>query len=167
MKKLINALLIVMILFSFSEINAQMSGGAGVAYGTNINNIGLSLNGKYEFNETLSAAPSFTYFFKKDFITWSALDLDVNYQLSLLENIGSLYAIGGLNMTFFKIKYDYDFGDLGGVYDGSVTGSNAGLNLGLGLIVPAGEKMSVAPEIKLTVGGANYLRAGAKIMFGL
>lgn len=166
MKKFFKAFAILIILFSFSEIKAQISAGAGLVYGTNINNIGLSVNGKYEFNETWSAAPSFTYFFKKDLVSWSALDLDVNYQLSLLENIGSLYAIGGLNMTFFKIKYDFDFGGLGG-FDDTLTGSDAGINLGLGLIVPAGEKMSVAPELKLTVGGANYLRIGAKLMFGL
>lgn len=162
MKTFVKTFFVVMILFSFSGLKAQISGGLGLVYGTNINNIGISVNGNYEFNEQWSAAPSFTYFFKKDYLSWSILDLDVNYQFSELENIGKLYAIGGLNMTFFKL--DYDLGILG--YGGTVTGSDAGLNLGIGLSVPVSEKMLLAPEIKYTVGGANFLRFGAKVMLG-
>ena len=93
------------------------------------------------------------------------MDLDANYQLTEIENLGGLYAIGGLNMTFFKFKYEADFGDYGDFSD-SVTGSDAGVNLGLGLNVPVGD-LAICPEIKYTLGGANYLRIGVKIMFGL
>ena len=167
MKNLIKAFAILIVLFTFSESKAQMSAGPGLVYGSNINNIGISLTGKYEIDETWSAAPSFTYFLKKDFVNWSALDLDANYQISVLENIGKLYAVAGLNMTFFKLTYEYDLGEYGGAFDGSVTGSNAGVNLGIGLIVPAGEKMTIAPEIRYTVGGANFIRIGAKVMFDI
>ena len=162
MKTFVKFFFVAMILFSFSGLKAQFSGGLGLVYGSNINNIGITLNGHYEFNEQWSAAPAFTYFLKKDYVSWSALDLDVNYQFSELENIGKLYGIGGLNMTFYK--WDYDFGIYGD--GGSVTGSEIGLNLGIGLSVPVSEKMLVAPEIKYTVGGANYLRIGAKVMLG-
>ena len=70
-------------------------------------------------------------------------------------------------MTFFKLSYDIDLGGVGGSYDNTVTGSNAGVNLGIGIVVPAGEKMNIAPEIKYTVGGANFLRIGAKLMFNI
>jgi len=124
-------------------------------------------NFNIRFNDQWSAAPSFTYFLKKDYTNWSALDLDVNYQLTELQNIGSLYAIGGLNMTFFKIDLDLDgFGGFGG-FDDSVSGSDTGLNLGLGLKVAAGDKMNICPELKYTLGGANYLRIGVKVMFDL
>lgn len=166
MKKILTAVICLLVVLSFSEAKAQMSAGAGIVYGTNINNVGFSVNGKYEFSEKWSAAPAFTYFLKKNYVNWSALDLDANYQLTKLENIGGLYAIGGLNMTFYKIKYDFDFGEYGSS-SGSATGSDAGVNLGLGLTVPAGEKLSIAPEIKYTLGGANYLRIGVKVLFGL
>jgi len=142
-----------------------MSAGFGLVYGTNINNIGFSANGKYEINEKWSAAPSFTYFLKKNSVNWSLLDLDANYQLTEIESLGSLYAIGGLNMTFFKIKYEADLGEYGDFSD-SFTGSDAGVNLGIGLNVPAGD-LAIAPEIKYTLGGANFLRIGVKVMFGL
>ncbi|MBN2820747.1 MAG: outer membrane beta-barrel protein [Bacteroidales bacterium] len=170
MKNLLKSLLAIALFFIISEAGAQISVGPGVVFGTDINNVGFSANGKYEFNEKWSAAPSFTYFLKKNYTNWSALDLDANYQITELENIGSLYAIGGLNLTFWKVKYDYDFdlGEYGSYGDsGSVSGSEAGVNLGIGLNVPMGEKLALAPELRYTLGGANYLRFGVKVMFAL
>lgn len=166
MKKLFKVFIAVILFFAVAEASAQISAGPGVVYGTDINNIGFSLNGKYEFNESWAAAPSFTYFLKKDYVNWSALDLDANYQLTNIENVGGLYAIGGLNMTFYKVKYELDFGEYGDFSD-SATGSDAGVNLGLGLNVVTSEKLAIAPEIKYTISSGGYLRIGAKIMFGL
>jgi hypothetical protein len=166
MKNLFKTFFIVLFVFVITEASAQITVGPGIVYGTDINNIGISANGKYVFTEKWSAAPSFTYFLKKNGLNWSALDLDANYQLSEIENLGSLYAIGGLNVTFFKFKYDADFGEWGD-YSSSVSGSDAGVNLGLGLNVAATEKFALAPEIRYTLGGGNYLRIGVKVMFGV
>ena len=65
MKKLLTVVICLVVVFSFSETKAQISAGAGIVYGTNINSIGINANGKYEFNEKWSAAPAFTYFLKK------------------------------------------------------------------------------------------------------
>ncbi|MCF6331714.1 MAG: hypothetical protein L3J11_00405 [Draconibacterium sp.] len=144
MKNLFKTLFVAILFFAVTEASAQMSAGGGVVYGTNISNVGFSVNGKYEINEKWSAAPAFTYFLKKNYVNWSALDLDANYQLTEIENIGGLYAIGGLNMTFYKVKIDADFGEYGD-FSSSATGSNAGVNLGLGLSIPAGESLTIAP----------------------
>lgn len=170
MKNILKGFVAILFIMVVTNINAQISVGPGVVFGTDINNIGFSINGKYEFNEKWSAAPSFTYFLKKDYVNWSALDLDANYQITEIENIGGLYAIGGLNLTFWKVKYDvdYDMGEYGSFSDsGSANGSDAGINLGIGLNVPMGDKLALAPELRYTLGGANYLRAGVKIMFSL
>jgi xanthine/uracil permease len=166
MKNLFKTLIVAILFFTVCTASAQISVGPGIVYGTNINTIGFSVNGKYVFNEKWSAVPSFTYFLKKNEINWSALDLNANYNFTELENIGSLYAIGGLNMTFFKLKYDLDLGEFGDFSD-SVTGSDVGINLGLGLNIASTEKLAIAPEVSYTLGGANYLRLGVKIMFGL
>ena len=166
MKNLFKTLVAAILFFAVTEASAQISVGGGLVYGTDINNIGISANGKYEINEKWSAAPAFTYFLKKDYVNWSALDLDANYQLTEIENIGSLYAIGGINMTFYKVKIDADFGEFGD-FSSSSTGSNAGVNLGLGLNVPAGDNFIIAPEIKYSISNGSYLRAGVKIMFGI
>ncbi len=166
MKNSLTFLLVTVLFFTICEAKAQISVGPGIVYGTDINNIGFSANGKYELSEKWSLAPGFTYFLKKNYVNWSALDLDVNYQFTEIEKLGSLYAIGGLNVTFYKIKYDLDFGDFGD-FSGSAKGSNTGVNLGLGLNIPAGEKMALAPEIKYTLGNGSYLRLGVKVLFSL
>jgi len=165
MKNLLKAVICLVVLFTFSEAKAQISAGAGVVYGTDINNVGFSINGKYEIDEKWSAAPAFTIFLKKDYVTWSALDLDANYQISEIEKIGSLYALAGLNMTFYKITLEYDLGEWGGNFSETATGSEIGVNLGMGINIPATEKIAIAPEIRYTLGGANYLRFGAKVMY--
>ncbi len=166
MKNLVKIFTVVMLFFALTEASAQISVGGGIVYGTDINNIGISANGKYVINETWSAAPSFTYFLKKNYVNWSSLDLDANYNFKEIENLGKLYAIGGLNMTFFKIKYEMDLGAYGDLSD-SLTGSDAGLNLGIGLEKEISETMAISPELRYTIGGANYLRIGVKIMFGI
>ncbi|HPE43012.1 MAG TPA: hypothetical protein PKV88_02935 [Bacteroidales bacterium] len=164
MKNLIKSLILAVVLFAAAQLQAQVSAGAGVVFGSDINNIGFSLNGKYSFNESWAAAPSFTFFLKKDYVSWSVLDLDVNYQLTAIENLGGLYAIGGLNMTFWKISYDDVYDDIwGGAWDAN--GSDIGFNLGLGLDVPLSEKVVLAPEVRYTLGGANFFRAGVKLMY--
>lgn len=165
MKNVMKVLISLIILCTVSEANAQISAGAGVVYGTDISSIGFSLNGKYTINETWSAAPAFTLFLKKNDINWSALDLDANYQLSSIDKLGGLYALAGLNVTFFKFSYSYDLGAFGGLIEDSTTGSDVGVNLGLGLDIPLAEKFTVAPELRYTLGGANYLRFGAKLLY--
>ena len=165
MKNLFKAVFVLFALFAFTGANAQISAGAGIHYGTDISNIGFSINGKYQIDDNWSAAPSFTLFLKKDYVTWSALDLDANYKITEIDKVGSLYGLAGLNMTFYKIKFDYDLGEWGGQYSETSTGTEIGFNLGLGIDVPLGEKLALAPEVRYTLGGVNYLRVGAKLMY--
>lgn len=86
------------------EMNAQESKfalGAGLNYGTEIDNLGVSLLGLYTINEQWEAAPGFTFFFEKDYTKMSSLDLNAHYVFS--RNGGNtFYGLAGLNVTFFK-----------------------------------------------------------------
>lgn len=166
MKSLLKATIAIVLFFSITEASAQISAGAGIVYGTDINNIGFSLSGKYVFNETWAAAPAFTYFLKKNYVTWSSLDLNANYQITDIENFGALYGIGGLGLTF----WGFDAEDLGledypGMLDTKTT--EFGVNIGAGLNIATSEKMAIAPEIMYSLGGASYLRIGVKVMIAL
>jgi len=170
MKNLLKVAISLIMLLSFSSAKAQISVGPGIVYGTDINNIGFSINGKYEFNEKWAAAPSFTYFLKKDYVKWSALDLDANYQITEIDKAGSLYGIGGLSMTFWGLDTKGSgLDEFAQYYGGSIDTNTTeiGLNLGVGLNIPTTEKLAIAPEIRYTLGGVNYLRIGVKVMFGL
>ncbi len=171
MKTLLRTLLIVSLFFVAAKSQAQISVGGGLWYGSDINSIGISANGKYAIDENWSAAAGFTYFLEKDYVKWSALDLDANYNITELENVGTLYGIGGLSITFWNIDYDggtIDMGEYGSFdMDVSASGSDVGVNIGVGLNIEASEKFAIAPEIKYTISDGGYLRIGAKIMFGL
>ncbi len=167
MKNLFKTFIVLAIVLSFSvtESKAQMSVGGGLVYGTSINTIGISINGKYEFTEDWSADPAFTYFIPKDGLTWMVLDLDGNYQITEFDGVGGLYGIGGLGMTFARFDWDDELGSIMG--SSSYTSTTVGLNLGVGLEIPLSESMAVSPEMKLTIGNGTYFRIGAKIMFGI
>jgi hypothetical protein len=167
MKNLFKAFIVLAVVLAFSttESKAQMSAGGGLVFGTGINNIGISVNGKYDFTEQWSAAPAFTYFFKKDGLTWMILDLDANYMIAEFDGVGGLYGIGGLGMTFAHYKIDADLGAWGD-YSTSGTTTTVGLNLGAGLNIPLGDNMAIAPELKFTIANGSFFRIGAKFMFG-
>lgn len=169
MKKLFKAFIAIVLFFTVTEASAQISVGGGLWYGTDNASLGISANGKYDIDETWAGAASFTYFLGKEYYNLSVLDFDANYNITEIENIGSLYGIGGLSVSFWKFDLGGGTIDLGdyGSYDTSYSESNIGLNLGLGLNVVSNENFAIAPEIKYTISNGGYLRIGAKILFGL
>ena len=154
---------LILILFSSISLRAQISVGGGLVYGTEIENIGISVNGLYEVNETWKAAPTFTYFLEKNYVNWSVLDLDAHYNLTEIENIGNLYALGGLSFTFWSWDDSYNWG-IPGL---DLNGTEVGVNLGMGIRKNINEKLFLTPEIRYTLGDADYLRISIKIFFSL
>ncbi len=66
-------------------------------------------------------------------------------------------------MTFWKVDFGDEYDDFFGGLD--ATGSDIGINLGLGLDVPLTEQLVLAPEVRYTLGGANFFRAGVKLLY--
>ena len=163
MKKLFIVIIAILLVASFQETKAQFTVGAGLGYATDISSLGISANVSYEIDDTWSATGSYTHFLEKDYIKWSAIDFNANYSLSEIENIGSLYGIGGINITTIK----WDAPGFIEAFGGSSSSSNFGVNLGAGLKVDLSEKMILAPEMTYTIGNTGYLRIGAKLMFRL
>lgn len=170
MKTLFKTLFVFLLFFVVTESHAQISVGGGLWYGTDINNVGFSINGKYQINEKIAATPAFTYFLKKDYLTLSTLDLNGTYNITEFENVGSLYGIGGLGLTFLGVDFDNSvLGEWAEAFGGSSNSNTTefGVNVGAGFNIGINEKLSVSPEAMYTFGGVSYLRIGAKIMFAL
>ena len=160
MKKLFVVIIAVLLAGTFQEAKAQFTVGAGLGYATDISSLGISANVGYEINETWEATGSYTHFFEKDYVKWSAIDFNANYNISEIENLGKLYAIGGINITTVKL----DIPGFNEVF-GSSSESNFGVNIGAGLKVDLSEKMILAPEMTYSISSGSYLRIGAKLMF--
>jgi len=162
MKKLFVVIVAILFVGSFQETKAQFTVGAGLGYASDISSLGISANVGYEIDETWAASGSYTHFLEKDYVKWSAIDFNANYNISEIENIGKLYAIGGINITTVKI----DIPGLSEFFGSSSTSeSNLGLNIGAGLKVDLSEKMILAPEMTYSISSGSYLRIGAKLMF--
>ena len=158
--------LFITLIFTFLislGLKAQISIGGGLVYGTEIENIGISINGLYEINESWRAAPTFTYFLKKNYVNWSVLDLDAHYNFTEIENLGNLYALGGLSLTFWNWDNDFNWG-IPGL---DLNGTEFGINLGVGLYKKINEGLILTPELRYTLGDADYLRLGVKLFFSL
>ncbi|MEZ5106805.1 MAG: outer membrane beta-barrel protein [Draconibacterium sp.] len=143
--------------------------GAGLNYATDISNIGLSVDGTYLINEDWEAAAGFTYFFEKNLVNWSMLDFDGHY---VFHNNNGLtaYGLAGLNVTFWKIKwenvYGDEYGDLwSGVLDDVSKGSDVGLNLGAGIRYGLSDKLLFTGEAKYTVSSGGFLTLTAGVAY--
>jgi hypothetical protein len=188
MKKFLVLMVLVAMILSAAKVNAQdskMSLGAGLNYATDIENIGISLQGLYKIDPQWEVSPKFTYYFKKDYTTYSSLDLDGHYVFSD-KGSNVFYALAGLNITFFKYKYDgpsysdndfsseYDesdniWGDMGDLYDGLLNldykDNELGINVGVGGRFSLSDALDLNAEVKYTSTYSGYLSIGAGLLY--
>lgn len=128
MKKLLTygCLLLGIIFFSNDKASAQdFSVGGGVAYGLEIEAIGIQGGALYVFTDELRGAADISIFFPEDEngidVGFWELNANVHY-LFVAEEATKVYALGGLN-------YATSSASAGGI---SVSDSEAGLNVGGG-----------------------------------
>src|SRR5690606_6123993 len=88
--------------------------GAFLAYGTEIENIGIGANAEFPIIENLTISPSFIYYFPKEEygikMNWFEVNANANYYFVTQDNM-EVYALGGdrkstrLNSSHVKISY--------------------------------------------------------------
>lgn len=176
MKKFLFAIGILVAATASQAQDSKIMAGAGLNYATDIANVGVNIEGVYLINDTWEANAGFTYFFKKDYTSYSSLDFNGHYVFASNEG-KCAYALAGLNVTFYKFEMDNLFEGYDG-YDSpeydyvssyasgfETKGNEMGLNLGIGGRMPIGKALSLKGEIKYTVGGFDYLTIGAGVLY--
>ncbi len=171
MKKI---LVFIGFLFIGSQIQAQTTIGGGVAYGTEIESIGIDLTGQYFFSDNLAGEVSFTYYFPKDYgfddfqIKWYEINANVNYYFGEADGSFKPYGIGGLNMAFVSVP-TFNYGNIftGGGEIETATNSEFGLNIGAGADFDMDSNITPFAQIKYVIGNANQLQILAGIRFNL
>ncbi|MBT0606704.1 outer membrane protein [Aequorivita echinoideorum] len=158
--------LLTIILIAFGGIiyaQNDIKLGGFLAYGSEIENLGIGVNAEFGIIENLSVVPSFIYYLPKNEnsvkLNWWELNGDVHYTVLPTESV-NLYALAGLNYTHVSVEIDgFDFGSEGS--DG-----NIGLNLGAGVdfnldgnILPFAELKYVImdPGQLVVSGGVKFL----------
>ena len=151
-----------------TNAHAQMKVGAGLAFGTEAESIGLTAN-------IYTAIPSVTnlsvggdviYFFPKDVgfdidRTWFEINLNGQYQF-YAEQMINAYALGGLNIARVGFKYE---GPGSGVNSHD---TKLGLNLGVGGEYAFNDSMRAFAEFKFVLSHFDQavFSAGVRIPIG-
>jgi hypothetical protein len=162
MKNKFLALVVVLVSFIGLNANAQFKVGGGLAYATDINGLGFSLNGTYAFTDQIEAAPSFTYYFKKDYVSWWSIDLAGHYNF-ISDDSKALYGLAGLEILGVKVEIP-SFGGYGG---GSASDSKIGLVLGGGGRMSLTDKLAGFGELKLGIVDGSYIGFNFGVLYSL
>lgn len=175
MKKIIYACNIVLLLIvglGSQTTVAQSSDngftlGALLAYGSEIENLGIGVNAEFVITEDLRISPSFIYYLPKSNsifkTTWMEFNANANYYF-IQDGKFDVFGLGGLNYSHVSVKYDgSSFG--GFVPTGSASDGRFGLNLGAGANMHLNSD-SIVPfaELKYVIidGGQLVLAAGVR-----
>lgn len=148
---------------SANEALAEPRLGAGLVYGTEIEAVGLQLNGYYGLPDALPGlrvGAELSYFFADDPVTFWTIDLNGQYRFIEPGPFGA-YAIAGLDIA--RVSVDLDLGPLG---DASTSSTEVGLNLGVGAEYAVTPNVELFGEVKYVISdydqavlalGARYL----------
>lgn len=152
-------------IYAQNDPSGMIVAGPGLSYGSEIEKLGISVDGYYSIDDKIRVGAGITYFFPEkttvsgteftsNFLT---VNLNANYFFYAKDEL-SAYGIAGLNFAFASVE--------GG--GGSASNNEVGLNLGVG-----GEYAldfgNIFTEIKLAglAGDADQLVIGAGVRFGL
>jgi opacity protein-like surface antigen len=152
----------------------QITVGAGLAYGAEVEQAGIILNGQYFFNDTWAAAPTLIFYFpdtdkfsgngfnvESRSSAWE-FNADVNYYF-LTSGIAKFYGEGGLNVMGIKssTKTTGNFNQKSTSSD-----SKVGLNLGVGVDFNVEGKIIPFVGLKYTLSEWDQLvlKGGIRIL---
>lgn len=147
MKKLGVALAFIVCMIASYDSNAQKI-GVMLGYGTEVEQLGLGVNGEFNINSKVSISPSFVYWFPNDPLKFWEFNANVNYYFTKAGS-ADFYGLAGINL--FTVKYD------GSVNIEDDSSSEVGLNLGAGVNFNIGKSWEPFTEVKFVIGDADQL----------
>jgi outer membrane immunogenic protein len=160
-----------MLMFALStNVHAQMKVGAGLAFGTDAEALGLTGNIYTAFPsvENLSVGGDIIYFLSKEvspFLDrkWFELNLNGQYEF-YAEQMINAYALGGLNIA--RQKFEYSGLGSSPYFDDSKT--KVGLNLGVGGEYAFNESLLAFAEFKFVLSDFDQavFSAGVRLPIG-
>ena len=178
MKRLIfifAGLLIVNVAFSQDFLSKTKVGG-GLAFGSEIENIGLNVIATYDVFEefNLRAAPSLTIFLPKKeesfgaewkWINWE-INADAHYMFPLDIAPFKLFGIGGLNLAGVRYKYESKDPILS-QYNVNDFDLEVGLNIGAGAEYELTDHISGVARAKYIISSWDQLVINIGFLMGL
>lgn len=128
--------------------------GAGLAYGSEIDRVGLGINAEFMIMPKLSIAPSFNYFLteKNYYVTVRLWEINGNVHYYFMDNDKiSVYGLGGLNYTKASAKSSILN------YPHASSSGGLGVNIGGGFKYHLNNQWSPFSELKYVIGDYDQL----------
>jgi opacity protein-like surface antigen len=168
MKKVLLAFLVIAFSangFSQGFDKSKLRVGGGLSYASEISNVGLSVNGVYYIGNPFEASLAFTHFFKKNYTSWNVLDLDGHYIFHESDVI-NVYGLAGLGFNFWNVTVPaMELGWGISTPEMSESGTDIGLNLGVGMNYAISETLNLMPELRYTIADGGFFRIGATVQY--
>jgi outer membrane protein X len=142
MKKLGVVLAFMVCMMAAVDSSAQKI-GVMLGYGTEVEDLGLGINGEFNINDRVSISPSFIYWFVENASVWE-FNANVNYYFTK-AGTADFYGLAGINLFGVKVE---------GAEDGN---SEVGLNLGAGANFDIGKSWEPFTELKFVIGDFDQL----------
>ncbi len=170
MKKLTSLLFAAALVCSLQTsayAQGDISVGGGIAYGLDIEEIGIQIGGTYDLNEEMRLGADIIYWLigdeafmdETDSFTYVEVNFNFNY-IFYHENDLKLYGLGTLGIHYASISVD------GPGFSESFSDTEVGLGVGAGLEYDlGGVKLYAEPRIFLSGFDQLALAAGVRIPF--
>lgn len=155
MKKII--ILIILVIIVNCTCYAQKYIGGGLAFGTQIESVGIGINGEYFVTDQISIAPSLIYFFPRTLFgdlkfKQTDLNINANYHFDTDSEL-DFYALGGINFAIVSVPFFNPFT----AERTSNTATEVGLNLGAGFNYKLNDKLMPFAELKYNISNFDQL----------
>ncbi|MCK6616655.1 MAG: porin family protein [Cyclobacteriaceae bacterium] len=142
MKRLFGVLVIVGLILTAQDTVAQKI-GVFLGYGTEVEELGLGVNGEFGINDKVAIAPSFIYWLPEDPVSWWEFNVNAMYYFNK-SGSADFYGLAGINLFSAKVEG----------FDGN---SEVGINLGVGANFNIGKNWEPFTELKFVLGDADQL----------
>lgn len=169
MKKQITLLFAVLLSFAIAPTaTAQFSLGAGLAYGTDIEEPGIQIGGTYQLNEDMRLGTDIIYWlvgsdsFFGESISFTFVEVNANFNYIFYNNNDLiLYGIGTLGIHYASSSFEFEE-----FASESYSDAELGFGLGAGLEYDlGGAKLYAEPRFFLSGFDQLALAAGLRIPF--
>ena len=172
MKKLTLSFIVALFGFIFLrpvETNAQFMAGAGLAWGSEIEQPGIKVQGIYDLNNVINLGADFIYYFPNsssgfDFNWW---EFNANRHYVFKVNNFMFYGLAGLNIAGLSFDTPTITGPFGTIGGGDVSNTEIGLNIGVGGLYPVSNNINLDGELKYVLGTADQLVIAVTVLFNI
>ncbi len=141
-------ILFFLLLLAGTSAPAQISVGAGLAYGFDVKELGIQARGIYQINDQWRGGADFIFYLDGESeVTLTEFNANGHY-FFLTDEPFKAYALAGLNFITSRVDF---------VGIGSGSNTETGLNLGAGGEFGITERISGMAELKYTISDASQL----------